>query len=339
MNRVPPTSPLPSLLFGDKTAIVDRNAAQVAERISPVLPLRVRYEAIGDEDDFVHRTQLARINELELMAAATKPLHVDVRQSDTPLLIIPIQGAYHAYVDGKVLEGQAGRSACYLPASRWILKTEVVSVLVINLNRERMERLTRLMLGQPEGKTHPFDWTQPHQLDMHGCGLAFDRMFRQVGAMLDVMFQQPGLLEQSGLDDMVYRIVAMLLQPSLFAGSAIHNKDQPGLPSVPLAVACDYIRDNLQKRINLTDLQQVSGMSARNLQYVFQKQFGCTPMKWVAQQRLAKAREQLSHPELKTTVTAVATALRFSNLGNFSRLYQQEFGELPSATLERVTRS
>lgn len=325
---------LPSLLFGDRTAVVDRTAAQVVERIMPVLPLRVRYRSIGDEANFIHRTQLIRIKDLELMSVATTPLEVDVLQSQTPLLVIPIHGSYKAHIDGHILEGRAGQSACLLPATRWVIRTDVVSVLAISINSKRMERLTQVMLGRPEGATHPFNWHKPYLLDLHAGGLSFERMLRQVGLMIDVLIAQPKLLDQSGLDDMIYRIVAMMLQPELFTSSTLHGKDKTGAPPVPLTVACDYVRDNLHKRINLADLEQVSGMSARNLQYVFQKQFGCTPMKWITQQRLEKARAQLINADAITTVTSVATALRFSNLGNFSRLYQQQFGVLPSETLQ-----
>ena len=100
MNLVPHRNSLPSLLFGDRIAVVDRTADAVAQRIAPVLPLRVSYKPIGPEADFVHRSRVVRINDLELMGASTTPLEVDARLSNTPLLVIPVHGAFKASIDG-----------------------------------------------------------------------------------------------------------------------------------------------------------------------------------------------------------------------------------------------
>lgn len=337
MNLVPHRNSLPSLLFGDRIAVVDRTADAVAQRIAPVLPLRVTYKPIGPEADFVHRSRVVCINDLDLLGASTTPLEVDARLSNTPLLVIPVHGAFKASIDGCEYECRAGESACLLPATQWRIQTEITSVLVISINQERMQRLTQVMLGRPHGTEHPFEWHRPHLLALHAGGLAFERMFTHVGNMLDSLIEEPDLLDKSGLDDMIYRIVAMMLQPDLFVDRPDDSKSTGKFQSAPLIVACDYIRDNLDKRIGLSDLEQVSGMSARNLQYLFQKQYGCSPMKWVTRQRLEKAQQQLMRPDVRTKVTSVASALRFSNLGNFSRLYQEQFGELPSQTLDRAT--
>jgi AraC-like DNA-binding protein len=335
MNLVPHRNSLPSLLFGDRIAVVDRTADAVAQRIAPVLPLRVSYKPIGLEADFVHRSRVVRINDLELMGASTTPLEVDARQSNTPLLVIPVHGVFKASINACDYECRAGQSACLLPATPWRIQTEITSVLVISINQERMQRLTQEMFGRPHGTDHPFEWHRPHLLALHAGGLAFERMFNHVGNMLDSLIEKPELLAKSGLDDMIYRIVAMMLQPELFTEPGADLKKSGNGQPAPLAVACDYIRDNLEKRIGLSDLEQVSGMSARNLQYLFQKQFGCSPMRWLTQQRLESGRKQLINAESRTKITNIASALRFSNLGNFSKLYQAQFGELPSETLAR----
>lgn len=222
-----------------------------------------------------------------------------------------------------------------MPAAPWKLETDIVSVLVISINHERMQRLTQVMLGRPHGADYPFDWDQPRQLALRAGGFEFERIFRHVGQMLDSLIEEPVLLEKSGIDDMVYRIVAMLLQPELFTAVISDSLPAGDIASAPLKVACDYIRDNLEKRIGLTDLEQVSGLSARSLQYAFQRKYGCSSMRWLTLQRLERAHQQLLRADDRTKVTAVATALRFSNLGNFSRLYQEQFGELPSETVTK----
>ena len=315
--------------------VADRTSDAVSRRIAPILPLRIFYRSIGPEADFVHRSRVARINDLELMSAATTPLEVNVLQASVPLIVIPIHGTFKASVNGITYECKSSAHACLLPAAPWKLETDVVSVLVISINRDRMQRLTQVMLGRPHGADTPFNWDQPRLLALNARGLAFERMFRHVGQMLDSLIEESVLLEKSGIDDMIYRIVAMLLHPNLFTEMPAESVRYDDNPSAPFNVACDYIRDNLEKRIGLTVLEQVSGLSARTLQYAFQHKYGCSPMRWLTLQRLERAHQKLLRADNRTKVTAVATALRFSNLGNFSRLYQEQFGELPSQTLER----
>jgi transcriptional regulator GlxA family with amidase domain len=56
-------------------------------------------------------------------------------------------------------------------------------------------------------------------------------------------------------------------------------------------------------------------------------------MIFVRQVRLRHAKEMLMHAGPGTTVTSVATACGFSNLGHFAKYYCVAFGEHPSATL------
>jgi transcriptional regulator GlxA family with amidase domain len=52
--------------------------------------------------------------------------------------------------------------------------------------------------------------------------------------------------------------------------------------------------------------------------------------------RLRHAHEMLSAPDRATTVTGVAFACGFANLGHFAREYREAFQVLPSATLQHA---
>jgi transcriptional regulator GlxA family with amidase domain len=54
--------------------------------------------------------------------------------------------------------------------------------------------------------------------------------------------------------------------------------------------------------------------------------------------RLKHARRMLAAPNAETTVTLVAFACGFGNLGHFARDYRETFGERPSETLVRAAR-
>jgi AraC-like DNA-binding protein len=60
-----------------------------------------------------------------------------------------------------------------------------------------------------------------------------------------------------------------------------------------------------------------------------------SPMNFVKQVRLGHVRKMLCAPSPTTTVTSVAFACGFGNLGHLANDYRQVFGESPSATLNR----
>src|SRR5262249_54434973 len=63
---------------------------------------------------------------------------------------------------------------------------------------------------------------------------------------------------------------------------------------------------------------------------------GTTPLGWARRMRLARARQQLLAVRTKGSVTGVALANGFTELGRFASQYRRQFGELPSQTLRAV---
>jgi len=97
----------------------------------------------------------------------------------------------------------------------------------------------------------------------------------------------------------------------------------------------DYIEAHWNGPITIESLAAITETSARSIFNSFKKGRGYSPMVFVKQVRLKHARTMLQHPDSSTSVTGVAFACGFQNLGHFARDYRQAFGELPSATLGR----
>ena len=62
-----------------------------------------------------------------------------------------------------------------------------------------------------------------------------------------------------------------------------------------------------------------------------------TPLQFLRLRRLHAVRRELlvAHRDKDVTVNEIAFAHGFYELGRFAGYYKQEFGELPSATLQR----
>lgn len=141
-----------------------------------------------------------------------------------------------------------------------------------------------------------------------------------------------GDLQHLALDDLIYRNLALLLCPQLetFAQQDPLRRTQRERIFEELL---EWARAHLHGAISLSDLEQRSGYSRRNLQLVFQQRFGCGPIQWVRRERLEQARRDLLQPEPGDSVGSIASRYGFSSLSVFSRDFHARYGLRPSELL------
>jgi len=98
----------------------------------------------------------------------------------------------------------------------------------------------------------------------------------------------------------------------------------------------DYIEANWDQPLSIEAIAVAANMSARSVFRSFRQRRGYSPAIFLKQVRLKKAREMLWRAAEDTSVTSVAFACGFGNLGHFASDYRRVFGEAPSATLHRA---
>ena len=101
-----------------------------------------------------------------------------------------------------------------------------------------------------------------------------------------------------------------------------------------------FLRDNIGEPVTVTELSRMAGVSERTLRAAFHDVLGLSPKRYAIAQRLHAAHEALSAADPHTTtVTDVAMAYGFFELGRFAGRYRHAFGEAPSRTLRHVAES
>jgi AraC-like DNA-binding protein len=106
-----------------------------------------------------------------------------------------------------------------------------------------------------------------------------------------------------------------------------------------LVRALAWLRGHLSEPVDLDGLALAAGVRPRTLETHFRMFLGTTPLGWLRRMRLAHARRELERASADATVTDVALASGFNQLGRFSANYRIVFGEAPSITLRRSRRS
>jgi transcriptional regulator GlxA family with amidase domain len=112
-------------------------------------------------------------------------------------------------------------------------------------------------------------------------------------------------------------------------------REPPSLAAAQVRKVEEYIEANWDQPLTVDALSLVAGVSARSIFHNFQKKRGYSPMQFVKLVRLEQAYRALSAPSDSTSVTDVAFACGFGNLGHFSSYYYRQFRESPSETLRR----
>lgn len=110
------------------------------------------------------------------------------------------------------------------------------------------------------------------------------------------------------------------------------------ISSARLADLEAWIDAHLDSPITVGRLCRVAGLGERALQKAFESRRGMSPMRFVAERRLAAARRLLTVSSPNHDVTRIAMSLGFGHTGRFALLYRQAFGETPSQSLRRATR-
>jgi AraC-like DNA-binding protein len=130
-----------------------------------------------------------------------------------------------------------------------------------------------------------------------------------------------------------------LVSAFLSASSHTHSDRLDGKPqgAAPWQVrrAEGYIAANWDKPLTIEALAEETGASVRSIFRAFKQSRGYTPFEFAKRVRLAQARRMLEDAEASHSVTNVAFACGFGDLGRFSKDFAQAFGERPSEVLKR----
>ena len=117
----------------------------------------------------------------------------------------------------------------------------------------------------------------------------------------------------------LYRLLELLLKYSTIKAEKYFLKD-----------IYDYIIENCDKQIKVSELAGVSGVSEPTVYRMFSQCAGCTPIDYINTYRLGKAHRMLgSEPEMK--IKEIASACGFEDQLYFSKLFSKTYQCSPRA--------
>lgn len=116
-----------------------------------------------------------------------------------------------------------------------------------------------------------------------------------------------------------------------------YYRTKNGVPSVAVAEnihrAIDYIQAHLSQSLNVSQLAEIAGYSLYHFTRMFKQVTSQTPVQYLTQQRITRAKELLVESEM--SIDEVLAACGFSSYSYFFRIFKKQCGVTPHQYQER----
>lgn len=240
-------------------------------------------------------------------------------------------------ISGSGTAGSSGRSYPIDPERSFVIAADAAvkfdysanfQQLVLSISADALDRQLGHLIGVPPKLALTFegaaDFRRPEQQRMQ-------RLVRYIAGELNEATKLP----EPFCDELEDAVITAFLLSNRNNFSDMLNRDEAAIAPWQVRFVEEYIDANWQQAITIEILAHQCGVGARSIFKRFKEARGYSPMAYLKNVRLRRARDRLSVPDQATSVTAVAFACGFHNLGHFSKDYAQTFGELPSETIKR----
>jgi AraC-like DNA-binding protein len=336
--RSPRSLPLPPPLQHPLLAWLSRSASpeDTARSLGAVLPLQ-RLESLGPVANWWHLDGHQRLGPLPMVGSMGSPLLLEAGAHPRHWLLLLHDGFANLH-QGRHRHELNGGDGLIVPGLPWTLLTQDASCSLIAIDAMELLAAARDLGGPrwhaPDPRRNPLRALLPLSPAQPPSrqGVLLSLLQRWLPIVHEVATSGGSLLESLLLQEQLYRLLALLVFPELISGdgaeSALVPHEDPRLDSL-----LDFIGLHLDQPLTLQQLEDHSNYSRRTLHHLFQQRFGCSPMQWIRQLRMAQALERLSHPAHGDTVKRIASECGYRSLSQFGLDFQRSHARRPSDVL------
>ena len=322
---------LPALAFNETRPDHYVDQVSIFKALDETFPRCFDFLSLVGKSELGFKSSNLEINGLRLSAIANTPLSMKRNAECGNDLWIPLQGYTVIETQGGKFRHDSGHSAFLGSTGDRCFRTSTQSAVCIHLDQDRLNATHAAMVGL--GGTAAIA-TSARTLPLEINRISFQTLFRKIFEEIDALDGNPQALAQLTVDDSIYRLCVGLIQPEIFSNPGA-CRSQRAPPREEITRLCEFLRAHLTQPVSLTQMEQLSGLSSRVLQYSFKKHFGLRPKEWHRKQRLHGARAALCQSGGTVKISSLAFDFGFPSASDFSHRYRQEFGELPSETMQR----
>jgi AraC-like DNA-binding protein len=259
-----------------------------------------------------------------------QPFSVEIAHSPSFLHGFPLRGHAQHINNGMLIPDSPGRGAVGGPGPLKLTYGANFEIFALFIRPEALSATLSALVGVPT--------SVPLRLDRSNY-----EGRPETPTLRDIVRTMIGLVDSEG-SQAAPHLLAELEHAAMvaFLCGTIHNHTHllaaPVRAGAPWQVRRveDYIEANWNQPITVEALAALTNASVRSVFHTFKEYRGYSPMSFVKQVRLRRAREMLAGPSADLSITNVALICGFGNLGHFANDYFKVFGEKPSATRSQI---
>ncbi|MFO8100289.1 MAG: AraC family transcriptional regulator [Salinibacter sp.] len=147
------------------------------------------------------------------------------------------------------------------------------------------------------------------------------KILRLIAFLFDENPPDRDLLIDLNVKQLIVRLLRSSARPLLVNGHSRHTAEGG------LAAAVQYIQNHLDRHISIDELVEEACMSKSSFYRHFSDEFDMSPLEYITEERVLRARELLSDPQM--TVADVSHALGFSSTSYFIDMFKEHEGRTP----------
>lgn len=321
-------TPLDAPLLQHYPAIQSRSAEEAEHLLRSIYGAR-RFGVVGDGSDFFIHANFKPVRDISLsFCSYGGGVEIEFPEADVVRQLFRINGGGRVGL-GPNTPVMDVNCSLVLPAHVPINThfSDGFQQLLVRIDEAALTRRLTALLGA-EPKSSPYFYPEEPVGEQR-------RMLRR---LVLTFADSIHVLEQFGPQSpSIAELEQLIVTTFLYANrndysEALHADPKDAAPWQVRAVE-DYIASHWDKPMDMLQLVALTGASARSLYKTFARTRGYSPKTFLKQTRLKQARTMLQSGDRDGSVTAIALACGFNNLGHFAHDYRALFGELPSETL------
>jgi AraC-like DNA-binding protein len=231
-------------------------------------------------------------------------------------LVFPFRGKYEILQsETKVVAEANEQEGIFVSRAELTAYTSDIEAIAVAFNPRKLEKtmihFAKNKNVQLPSNSRKIDFTDVRLNDLR---ISFFRSINSAGHF--------GTFEKATAD-MILRHAALIMLVSM--GKELkHNSFACNAQVIDRL--CARLYSNLSEMYTLSFMESFSGLSARVLQKEFNKRFGLSPFGWLYEQRLFRAKDLLSNPNVFKAVSEISRNCGFTHLGRFSVNFKSKFG-------------
>lgn len=308
---------------------------QVADQINACLSCAQSRSADGRRPglSMLGRLQLA---DIQLIASKTTPLQVIQAENERFCAAICFAGSLLYRQHSCRAQATAG-DVLIVPNQGGQLTLDDCSAILFEFVPRRLQRTLAAITGDGDA------FSPQHQQTLIISSGSLPQQGRPVGSIFEYFDFVNAMLQEDeaipdvlGMDELLFRLLALEWMRTRGQLDTLRRRRRDPLRGAVLDQLVDFILANLDRPITLTDLEEQSHYSGRQLQYLFRRKFNCTPIQFVRRQRLKSAMTRIERACIDDTIAAIAREFGYRNTGAFSSDFHRQFAVHPSVVLREA---